>query len=535
MNLPYQYLSRLGQSSILCAAKGGSIHTFDLDAGNSFLSSWTHPTKKKPSSREPQAQEKSEEDREDQEDRELDEQESGQRPAKKRKLNEDKKPSAEEGDNQADTKAAEEEAEANGDGKKKPKSDPRVQGPEIPFVALMTSTEDGKYLVAVSGQDKTVWVFEHDGKGFLKELSQRVMPKRPSSIAITPDGNTILSADKFGDVYALPLIPTSTPEEPSTPSTPSSSVPAPSHKPAANRLTVHSQRNLRALEEQERILASRKDEPAKEAQGAKYEPILGHVSMLTALVLATADGKPYIITADRDEHIRVSRGIPQAHIIENYCLGHEAFLNALCIPASFPQLLVAGGGDDTIAVWEWKTGRLVGRSNLLSCVRKVVPTAERVALSQLHTYDVDGKSFVLAVCESVPAVFVLEFQSEDRLACVDTLHLQANPLNVCVIDTPQSAPKLAIATDPQQPPTNDAEVPGGEDTPMTEPAQSLLLFQRDEAGKWAQKGGIQDIADGNLDISRKDLETILYTVENLRKPEFTDDGNEEAIPTPKEE
>lgn len=59
---------------------------------------------------------------------------------------------------------------------------------------------------------------------------------------------------------------------------------------------------------------------------------------------------------------------------------------------------------------------------------------------------------------------------------------------------------------------------------MTEPNQSLLLFERDQTGDWARKGGIQDTAEGNLDVSRKELETILYTVEHLRKTEFTDEG-----------
>ena len=44
---------------------------------------------------------------------------------------------------------------------------------DSPCIVLLKSTDDGKYIVAVTGQDKTVWVLEHVGRGELKELSQR--------------------------------------------------------------------------------------------------------------------------------------------------------------------------------------------------------------------------------------------------------------------------------------------------------------------------------------------------------------------------
>lgn len=42
----------------------------------------------------------------------------------------------------------------------------------------------------------------------------------------------------------------------------------------------------------------------------------------------TAGGDRYIITADRDEKIRVSM-YPRAYIIHSYCLGHTQYARAI--------------------------------------------------------------------------------------------------------------------------------------------------------------------------------------------------------------
>lgn len=41
------------------------------------------------------------------------------------------------------------------------------------------------------------------------------------------------------------------------------------------------------------------------------------------------DGR-YILTVDRDEKLRISH-YPQTFIIENFCLGHTAFINSVVI------------------------------------------------------------------------------------------------------------------------------------------------------------------------------------------------------------
>jgi tRNA (guanine-N(7)-)-methyltransferase subunit TRM82 len=181
------------------------------------------------------------------------------------------------------------------------------------------------------------------------------MSRRPSSIVLTSDDSTILCADKFGDVYALPLLPSSDDEVSAAP-TPLEAPPEEKEfTPSASVLTVHSGRNRKTLEEQLKQKAKGPSKP-KEAITFRHELLLGHVSMLTDLAIAKVENRSYIITADRDEHIRISRGLPQAHVIEGFCFGHEEFVSRLCVTRS--GLLVSGGGDAYILVWDWQNYRL---------------------------------------------------------------------------------------------------------------------------------------------------------------------------------
>lgn len=221
-----------------------------------------------------------------------------------------------------------------------------------------------------------------------KLIAISAMPKRPCALAITKDGTTIVSADKFGDLYSLPLICTEAVEK----ATVSSETPEPAPEkpfvPAANEKTIHSQRNRKALENQKRNMAqkSEKSEPTFESK-----LLLGHVSMLTDIKLASVEGHDYIISADRDEHIRISRGIPQTHIIEGFCLGHSDFVSRICVPKTRPEVLVSGGGEDDLFVWDWRAGQVLSRTNLASHVADLgVAIVEDSALATTPKIAVSG-------------------------------------------------------------------------------------------------------------------------------------------------
>ncbi|KAK0189076.1 WD40 repeat-like protein [Armillaria mellea] len=178
--------------------------------------------------------------------------------------------------------------------------------------------DNEKTHLATVGDDKTLRVW-NVGNGDLKVASERELPKKPTSVTFTADGQTILVSDKFGDIFSYPLDP-------------------PSVSKAENP------------KGEERDRASLVSHPS----ASNGTLILGHTSLLTTFLLSPDE--KYIITADRDEHIRVS-WYPQGYCIETFCLGSTKFVSALHIPKSNPSVLISGGGDPELKLWDWLSGQ----------------------------------------------------------------------------------------------------------------------------------------------------------------------------------
>ena len=110
----------------------------------------------------------------------------------------------------------------------------------------------------------------------------RELPKKPTGIRFLGDGQTILVSDKFGDIFSYPLHPIPT---------------VSSHPEQSGRDSLTSHEN---------------------SSGGTL--ILGHASVLTSFTLSLDER--YVVSADRDEHVRVS-WYPQGWNVEMFCLGHE--------------------------------------------------------------------------------------------------------------------------------------------------------------------------------------------------------------------
>jgi len=182
---------------------------------------------------------------------------------------------------------------------------------EGPIIAVAISGDE-RYLVTV-GENKMLSVWQLPGLGLINErwyfgwlvvlllliLVSRELPKRPTQVAFTKDAQTILVSDKFGDVfrYAWCLVP-----------------------------FIFFKENSYPFEFVRPEMKAARDEFASHENPSDGQLILGHASPLTSFVLS--HDEKYIITADRDEHIRVS-WYPEGYNIEMYCLGHRKWV--LCL------------------------------------------------------------------------------------------------------------------------------------------------------------------------------------------------------------
>ncbi|CAE6478874.1 unnamed protein product [Rhizoctonia solani] len=180
---------------------------------------------------------------------------------------------------------------------------------------------DGPYQhLVTSGDDKRLRVWRVLD---LKELSCREIPKRANVLRLSQDGQTILVADKFGDIFSYPLVP-----------------PEPTQQPQATENAGSKS-----------VAVAMHDNP----HGTL---ILGHASIVTDFVLT--HGEKQVISADRDEHVRVS-WYPDGWDVDRYCLGHKKFVSALEIPLCAPSILISGGGDPELYIWEYKAGKNIAR------------------------------------------------------------------------------------------------------------------------------------------------------------------------------
>eukprot|EP01111_Echinosteliopsis_oligospora_P000933 TRINITY_DN1115_c1_g1_i3.p1 TRINITY_DN1115_c1_g1~~TRINITY_DN1115_c1_g1_i3.p1 ORF type:complete len:405 (+),score=129.58 TRINITY_DN1115_c1_g1_i3:71-1285(+) len=197
-----------------------------------------------------------------------------------------------------------------------------------------------------AGDDKSVKVWKHDKGHHWSCLSSRKIGKKTTAALFSHDDETVVFSDKFGDVYSFPAQSPSPSSSSSSTTTTTTSSSSPSSSSSSSTTTAADSATDKSNDKGK--------VKNKDTEGSQN--IMGHYASITDMTM-TPDGK-YLITADKDEHIRVSH-FPHAFDISCYCLSHKEFVSRIFTAHSLKDNLISGSGDGSLRLWNWTNGHLL--------------------------------------------------------------------------------------------------------------------------------------------------------------------------------
>lgn len=271
-------------------------------------------------------------------------------------------------------------------------------GPGAPpiynYIRALRLSSDEKYLFATTDSDKAVVIFniDHTKDNCLELKKRQPFAKRPCALSV--DEDRLVVADKFGDVYSIAI-------------------------------------------EDEQVVNEK-----------ELTPILGHVSMLSDVAIVSHGEKKFIITGDRDEHIRISN-YPKSFVIKNFLFGHHEFVSCLHVPTFDLSLLISGGGDDYLCLWRWYEGQLLAKIELRELIapflteshlppeRFLTETSPKeISVARISTFSnkKTGTNILVVLCEQTKAVLVFEIGPQLSVRHVQTISYEDNILDMCYIE-----------------------------------------------------------------------------------------------------
>uniref|UniRef100_A0A8C5JGG1 WD repeat domain 4 n=2 Tax=Passerellidae TaxID=1729112 RepID=A0A8C5JGG1_JUNHY len=125
-------------------------------------------------------------------------------------------------------------------------------------------------------------------------------------------------------------------------------------------------------------------------------------------VALSADDQ-YILTADRDEKIRVSL-TKAPYSIVSYCMGHREFVSKILVIPNCPDLLLSASGDSTLRLWQYKSGEEVHCCQLSAiCGPQATKPDQKYTVSRI-TYCCQG-GYVAILCDSIPTVYIFQLDA----------------------------------------------------------------------------------------------------------------------------
>lgn len=281
----------------------------------------------------------------------------------------------------------------------KKKTDAKVPIPGLgapPVYACIRNllvSKNGDKLFSCADSDKSILIFNIDlenGSNCLQLIKRQSFPKRPNAITISDDEKTVVMADKFGDVYSIPV----------------------------------------------------EGEPVQNIN-EELEPILGHVSMLTDILFKTnSEGKRFLITTDRDEHIKISH-FPQCFIVDKWLFGHDQFISSVCSPQWKSNWLFSAGGDDFVFLWNWESGEQISKFDYSGLIKSYLNDAHLAPVrfqneeNNVIEYSVSKivatptAPFVSFFVEATKILFIVEVNLENgSLSLKDRLEFPSNIISL---------------------------------------------------------------------------------------------------------
>lgn len=137
---------------------------------------------------------------------------------------------------------------------------------------------------------------------------------------------------------------------------------------------------------------------------------LGHLSML--LDVAVSPDDLFILTADRDEKIRVSWAAAP-HSIEAFCLGHTEFVSRIFVVPDQPELLLSSSGDRTLRLWEYRSGRELHCCHLDTPQEPAEPWGDkRFAAARMVYWH--RENCVALLGDGIPVVYIFQLDAPRR-------------------------------------------------------------------------------------------------------------------------
>lgn len=294
--------------------------------------------------------------------------------------------------------------EANGDENaakklKNNKKEPKVPapGPGAPtiynYIRSLTLSRDESYLIGTTDSDKAAVIFKIDFSqdNCLSLVKRQVFPKRPCSVLTTLDDEKVVVADKFGDVYEI--------------------------------------------QGKDSVVVAEKD----------LVPILGHVSMLSEVIVAEHDGKQFVLTGDRDEHIKVSH-YPKSYVVRNWLFGHHEFVSCLQICPFNEDILVSGGGDDYLLVWNWWEKKELAKVELRELVAPFLTDSHlpperflredsprEICISKVRVYEQGDQKLLVVLCENTKCILTFSFNEDMSLTHKQTLSTTDSVIDFVIV------------------------------------------------------------------------------------------------------